>query len=46
LAIRREEEKIIFNPKANEILHVDDRLIVVGSKDQIAKISQIALDKT
>jgi voltage-gated potassium channel len=46
LAIRREEEKIIFNPKANEVLHVDDRLIVVGSKDQIARISQIALDKT
>lgn len=45
LAIRREEEKIIFNPKANEVLHIDDRLIVVGSKDQIAKISQIALDK-
>jgi len=45
LAIRRDEEKIIFNPKANEILNVDDRLIVVGSKEQISRISQIALDK-
>ncbi|QWC00092.1 potassium channel protein [Mycoplasmatota bacterium] len=44
LAIRREDEKIIFNPKANEILSVDDRMIVVGSKDQIEQISGIALD--
>ena len=44
LGIRREEDKIIFNPKANEILRVDDRMIVVGSKEQISKISEIALD--
>jgi len=45
LAIRREDEEIIFNPKANEKLSVDDRMIVVGSKEQIEKISEIALDK-
>ncbi|QLY40684.1 potassium channel protein [Hujiaoplasma nucleasis] len=44
LGIRREEDKIIFNPKANEILRVGDRMIVVGSKEQITKISDIALD--
>ncbi|MFP4478416.1 MAG: potassium channel family protein [Candidatus Izemoplasmatales bacterium] len=45
LAIRREDEEIIFNPKANEKLSIDDRMIVVGSKEQIDKISEIALDK-
>lgn len=44
LAIRRHEDDIIFNPKADEILQVNDRMIVVGSKEQIAKISEIALD--
>ena len=45
LAIRRDEEKIIFNPKADEVLSVDDRLIVVGSKEQIQQISKIALEE-
>jgi voltage-gated potassium channel len=45
LAIRREDEEIIFNPKANEVLSLDDRMIVVGSKEQIEQISEIALDK-
>ncbi|MBN2504165.1 MAG: potassium channel protein [Bacilli bacterium] len=45
LAIRREEEKLIFNPKANEVLTVGDGLIVVGSKEQITKISEVALDQ-
>ncbi|MCF7924397.1 MAG: potassium channel protein [Candidatus Izimaplasma sp.] len=44
LAIRREEEKIIFNPKADELLNVGDRLIVVGSREQIIKIKELALD--
>jgi len=45
LAIRREEDKIIFNPKANEKMSVDDRLIVVGSDEQIAQLSEIALER-
>jgi len=45
LAIRREEEKIIFNPKAAEIISEDDKLIVVGSKEQIAKLNALALDE-
>jgi voltage-gated potassium channel len=44
LAIRREEERIIFNPKANELFREKDRLIVVGSKEQIEQISDIAFD--
>ncbi|MFO7969053.1 MAG: potassium channel family protein [Bacillota bacterium] len=44
LAIRREEERIVFNPKADELLNVEDRLIVVGSREQIAKIKELALD--
>jgi voltage-gated potassium channel len=45
LAIRREEERIIFNPKAAEIISEDDKLIVVGSKEQIAKLNALALDE-
>jgi len=42
LAIRRGEDEFIFNPKADEILNVDDKMIVVGSKEQIKKLEGMA----
>jgi voltage-gated potassium channel len=45
LAIRRGEEEFIFNPKADEILRTDDKMIVVGSKDQIKKLEMMASSK-
>ena len=42
LAIRRGEDEFIFNPKADEILRLDDKLIVVGSKDQIERLEKMA----
>lgn len=44
LAIRREEDEFIFNPKADEVLRLDDKMIVVGSKEQIKKLSEMADD--
>lgn len=45
LAIRRGEDEFIFNPKADEILNVDDKMIVVGSKEQIKKLEGMATKK-
>ena len=42
LAIRRENDQFIFNPKANEILRLDDKMLVVGSKDQIKTLRQVS----
>ncbi len=42
LAIRKEEDRFIFNPKANEILNLDDKMLVVGSKEQIAVLQNMA----
>jgi voltage-gated potassium channel len=42
LAIRRDNDQFIFNPKADEILSLDDKMIVVGSKDQIKMLRQMA----
>ena len=44
LAIRRNEDDFIFNPKADEILKVHDNMIVVGSKDQIHRLKEMAND--
>jgi voltage-gated potassium channel len=44
LAIRRDEDIFIFNPKADEILRANDNMIVVGSKEQIEKLKQMSLD--
>ena len=35
LAIRRDNDQFIFNPKADEVLTLDDKMLVVGSKEQI-----------
>lgn len=42
LAIRRGEDEFIFNPKADEVLRMEDKLIVVGSKEQIEKLEHMA----
>jgi voltage-gated potassium channel len=42
LAIRRNEDEFIFNPKADEVLRLEDKLIVVGSKEQIEKLEKMA----
>ncbi len=42
LAIRRYEDEFIFNPTANEVLQPEDRLIVVGEKAQIDKLTELA----
>eukprot|EP01156_Anaeramoeba_ignava_P013712 Anaeramoba_ignava/a6060_11.p1 GENE.a6060_11~~a6060_11.p1 ORF type:complete len:335 (-),score=26.89 a6060_11:67-1071(-) len=42
LAIRRANDQFIFNPKANETLAVEDKMIVVGSKKQIAILRTMA----
>lgn len=44
LAIRRDEDIFIFNPKADEVLRNKDNMIVVGSKEQIQKLKQMSLD--
>ncbi|PKK97194.1 MAG: potassium channel protein [Tenericutes bacterium HGW-Tenericutes-3] len=44
LAIRRENDVFIFNPKADEVLRLDDKMIVVGSKDQIKALKKMSLD--
>ena len=44
LAIRRNDDIFIFNPKADEILRADDNMIVVGSKEQIMKLKEMSLD--
>lgn len=45
LAIRRGEDEFIFNPKADEVLNVDDKMIVVGSKEQIKTLEIMASKK-
>ena len=42
LAIRRNNDEFIFNPKADEELQIHDHLIVVGSKEQIQKLTLMA----
>ncbi|MFA6801363.1 MAG: potassium channel protein [Acholeplasmataceae bacterium] len=42
LAIRRENDQFIFNPKADEVLSIDDKMLVVGSKEQISLLRKIA----
>ncbi len=42
LAIRRNEDEFIFNPKADEVLRLEDKLIVVGSKEQIERLEKMA----
>lgn len=42
LAIRRDNDDFIFNPKAEEFLRAEDRIIVVGSKEQIKKLEAMA----
>ncbi|BCR36255.1 potassium channel family protein [Mariniplasma anaerobium] len=44
LALRRDEDIFIFNPKADEVLRANDNMIVVGSKEQIEKLKQMSLD--
>lgn len=44
LAIRRENDVFIFNPKADEVLRLDDKMIVVGSKDQIKTLKKMSMD--
>lgn len=44
LALRRDEDIFIFNPKADEVLKANDNMIVVGSKEQIEKLKQMSLD--
>lgn len=44
LAIRRENDVFIFNPKADEVLRLEDKMIVVGSKDQIKSLKRMSLD--
>jgi voltage-gated potassium channel len=45
LAIRRGvEDDFIFNPKADETLHLHDKMIVVGSKEQISMLKKMAKD--
>jgi len=45
LAIRKGEDQFIFNPKANEILECDDKMLVVGSKEQISVLREMANEK-
>lgn len=42
LAIRKQDEQFIFNPKAKEVLNENDKMLVVGSKDQILVLRQMA----
>lgn len=43
LAIRRgENDAFIFNPRANEVLHATDTMIVIGEKRQIDKLKALA----
>ena len=42
LAIRRENDVFIFNPKADEVLKLDDKMIVVGSKEQIMSLKRMS----
>ncbi len=42
LAIHRENDPFIFNPKASEILALNDKMIVVGSKKQISILRDMA----
>lgn len=44
LAIRRENDLFIFNPKADEILRLDDKMIVVGSKEQIEILRKMSFE--
>lgn len=44
LAIRRDEDVFIFNPKADEVLRANDNMIVVGSSEQIDKLKKMSLD--
>ncbi|MCF7931182.1 MAG: NAD-binding protein [Acholeplasmataceae bacterium] len=44
LAIRRENDVFIFNPKADEVLRLDDKMIVVGSKEQIKVLKKMSMD--
>lgn len=45
LAIRRgEDELFIFNPKADEHLRLHDKMIVVGSKEQISLLKEMSRD--
>ncbi len=45
LAIRRDDvETFIFNPNAEEKLRPDDKMIVVGEKEQINKLKELAKD--
>lgn len=45
LAIRRNEDVFIFNPKADEILRQNDNMIVVGSKEQIQRLKEMAKEQ-
>ena len=45
LAIRRENEEFVFNPRANELLNHHDTMIVIGEKKQIAKLQALANPK-
>lgn len=42
LAIRRTNDQFIFNPKASEVLSENDKMLVVGSKEQINELRNIA----
>ena len=42
LAIRRANDQFIFNPKADEMLAEEDKMIVVGSKKQISILRTMA----
>ncbi|MBN2300005.1 MAG: potassium channel protein [Acholeplasmataceae bacterium] len=42
LAIRRDDDVFIFNPKADEVLKLDDKMIVVGSKEQIKALKKMS----
>ncbi|MCD4827021.1 MAG: potassium channel protein [Acholeplasmataceae bacterium] len=44
LAIRRDGDVFIFNPKADEVLRANDNMIVVGSSEQIDKLKKMSLD--
>lgn len=45
LALRKDEDNFIFNPRAKEVLNLGDKMLVVGSKEQIAILRDMAKEE-
>ena len=40
IALRRLNDRLIFNPSASQLLNVDDSLIIIGHQDKLPKFAE------